>query len=114
MKVRLNKATLKQMPEQVRSIVQAWRDRFHKTTISFQNTTGFYAAEDAKVTLINLGTGAMGTAQAAGEFAGMTRLSPCDVIPLPVGVVAVEQGFFCGTPFLTIWQGSPKQIGGQG
>lgn len=110
MKVRLNKATLQQMPAQVREIVTAWREKYGKATISVENTQGFYASEDARVTLLNLGTGRTATAQAAGEFAGMTRLSPCDVINLPVGVVAIEQGFFCGTPFLTVWQGAPKAI----
>lgn len=110
MRVRLNKTTLSQMPEQVRAIVLAWRNRYRKTMISVTNTTGFYAAEDAHVTLINLGTGVSAHAQAAGEFAGFTRLSPADLIPLPVGVVAVEEGFFCGTPVLTVWQGSPEQI----
>jgi hypothetical protein len=111
MRIRLNKTTLSQMPEAVRQIVTEWQARYRKATISVENHPGFYASEDAKVTMINLGTGRAATAQAAGEFAGMTRLSPCDVIPLPVGVVAIEQGFFCGTPFLTVHQGSPEQIG---
>ena len=111
MKVHLNKTTLSQMPEQVRDIVLAWKNRYRKTTISVKNTTtGFYAAEDAHVTMINLKTGASAHAQAAGEFAGFTKLSPGSLIPLPVGVVAVEEGFFCGYPVLTVWQGSSEQI----
>jgi hypothetical protein len=111
MKVRISKQSLSQMPEQVREIVEAWRSRYHKAYISVENRPSFIAAEDSRVTLINLQTGRSGTERVAGEFAGMTRLSPCAEIPLPVGVVAVEESFFCGVPFLTLHQGSVPQIG---
>jgi len=60
----------------------------------------------------NLATHVQVHARAAGEFAGMTKLSPTAEIPLPVGVVAVEEGYFLGHPFLTIYQGGVKQIPG--
>ena len=110
MRVRTNKALLDQMPVAVRTAVATWHARYRKRFISVENATSFCPSEDSHVTLFNLTTGVQGSARTAGEFAGMTRLSPCDPIPLPVGVVAVETGFFCGTPFLTIWQGCPTQL----
>lgn len=108
MKVRLNKTTLAAMPKPVRGIVEEWRGRYGKAFISVQDKPTFYAWEDSRVTMINLLTGASGTARAAGEFAGWTNLSPTAAIPLPRGVVAVEQGFYCGVPFLTVWQGTAE------
>lgn len=98
------------MPEQVRSLVIEWKQHYRKATISVENVTAFYASEDAHVTLVNLTTGKSGFARVAGDFAGLTRLSPTDAIPLPVGVVAVETGFFLGVPFLRLLQGSATQV----
>lgn len=99
------------MPDPVRAIVTDWKARSRKAFVSVENVTGFFASEDARVTLINLATGKEASTQAAGEFAGMTALSPTDRIPLAPGIVAVETGFFCGHPFCNIYQGSPLQIG---
>lgn len=112
MKINLNKAVLKQMDERVAAIVSEWAARYHKRSISVQDRDFLYVPEDARVTLLNLATGASGQAQAAGDFAGMTSLSPCARVPLPVGVVAVVTGFFCGVPFLEIVQGTgtPSRI----
>lgn len=106
MKIRLNKATVAAMPEQVRALVTDWQAQYRKAMITVKDVDGFYAWEDARVTMINLLTGAAGKEQAAGEFAGYTRLNPCDRIPVPHGCVAVETGFHCGVPFLTIYQGT--------
>lgn len=110
MKVTLSKSVLQQMPEQVRSLVVAWQQRYHKRQISVVDAAKFSADEDSKVTMINLASGVSGSARVAGEFAGMTNLSPTAYIPLPVGCVAVETGFFCGTPFLTLWQGRSEHM----
>jgi len=98
------------MPDQVRALVTEWRDRWHKACISVKTVTEFHADEDAKVTVFNLLTGASKSARVAGEFAGMTSLSPCATIPLPEGCVAVASGFFCGHPWLTVYQGSKPQL----
>jgi hypothetical protein len=43
----------------------------------------------------------------------MTKLSPCAVVPLPEGCVAVETGFFMGQPWLSIYQsGLTKAVSG--
>jgi hypothetical protein len=110
MKIRLNKQVLDQMPAQVRELVVEWKNTYHRIFISVETVPQFYAEENARVTMINLVTGAEASAQAAGDFAGWTKLSPGQAIPLPPGVVAVEKGFFCGVPFLTIHQGSNPQL----
>lgn len=110
MKLRLNKKTLAEMPAPVRSLVIEWRDRWHKSFISVETRPSFYLQEDAQVTLINLLTDKQQTERVAGEFAGMTKLSPTDEITLPVGMVAVVTGIFLGHPWLTIYQGSLVQV----
>lgn len=110
MKLRLNKSTLSQMPEQVRALVTEWRDQHHKSFVSVETTPSFFVPEDARCTIINLLTGVTGSAQAAGEFAGFTKLGPCDPVPLPEGCTAVITGFFCGVPFCDIKQGGKKQL----
>ena len=111
MKLRLNKQTLSQMPTQVREIVTEWKARHNKAFITVENTNGFYPSEDAKVSMINLLTEKQQTARVAGEFAGMTPLSPTAKVPLTEGMVAVVTGFFCGHPYLNIYQGGNTQIG---
>jgi hypothetical protein len=110
MKVRLNKTVMAQMDSRVGEIVSEWKARFGKAFISVEHRQYFYANEDARVTMINLATDAKASAQASGDFAGKTNLSPTAAIPLADGVVAIEQGFFCGVPYLTIYQHSPTQI----
>ena len=112
MKLRLNKPALAQMQADVRALVIDWKERYNKAFITVENTDGFYADEDAKVTMINLLTEKTVSAHVAGEFAGYTKLSPTAKIPLQEGVVAVVTGFFCGHPYLNIYQGGAKQIGG--
>lgn len=110
MKLRLNKATLAQMPEAVRTIVQDWKATSRKAFISVENRPTFWAQEDAKVTLVNLLTDKQQTERVAGECAGVTRLAPNAHIPLPEGMVAVVTGIFLGHHWLTIYQSSPTQI----
>lgn len=110
MKLRLNKKVLAEMPAPVRSLVIEWRDRWHKSFISVVNAPVLCLHEDAKVTVVNLLTEQQQTERVAGEFAGMTRLSPTAELRLTEGMVAVVSGFFCGHPWLTIYQASPVQI----
>lgn len=110
MKVRLSIPILRDMPDAVRTRVIEWKARYKKAFIHVETVPKFYPGEDDRVTLINLSTGAEGSAQVAGEFAGLTALSPTAEIPLPVGVVAVVTGFFCGEPHLTVYQGSAPQL----
>lgn len=108
-KVRITKALLADMPEQVRNLVEDWRSQYRKAFVRVERCTSFCAAESARVTMINLSTGKGQREVVAGEFAGFTRLSPTAQIPVPEGCVAVEVGFFCGEPFLTIHQhGEPE------
>ena len=97
------------MPAPVRALVLDWKAKWHKSFVSVVNTNKFCPGEDAKVTIINLLSGEQQTERIAGEFAGFTKLSPCDDIPLPDGCVAVCSGFFCGHPWLTIYQ-STEQV----
>ena len=110
MKIRLNKNTLAALPAAVRPIVRMWIARYSKAFISVESAPSFCAEENARVTLVNLESEKSASAQVSGDFAGMTRLSPTAQIPLAPNVVAVEEGFFCGTPFLTIWQWSPTRL----
>ena len=110
MKLRLNKRTLADMPPPVRTLVTEWRNRWHKTHISVCTRTEFCPGEDAKVVMINLLTGVAVQQRVAGEWAGMTRLSPTDNIPLPEGCVAVVTGIFLGHPWLTVYQGAPGAV----
>lgn len=113
MKLRLNKATLAQMPEQVRQIVEDWKRTSRKAFISVETRPTFWAQEDAKVTLINLLTEKQQTERVAGDWAGYTRFAPNSQVPLPAGVVAVVTGIFLGHHWLTIYQGqdTTTQIG---
>jgi len=110
MKLRLNKKVLAEMPAPVRSLVIEWRDRWHKSFILVVNRTDVPMQEDAKVTVVNLLTEAQQTERVAGEFAGMTRISPTANLVLPAGCVAVVTGIFLGHPWLTIYQASPVQL----
>jgi hypothetical protein len=107
MKVRLNKQTLASMDSRVRNIVSEWKAETRRNFISVENRQSFGVPENARVTMLNLSTGAAASAQAAGDFAGYTNLSPCATIPLPIGVVAIVREIFLGQHFLTIYQGSP-------
>ena len=106
MKLRLNKATLAQMPEAVRQIVQEWQRTSRKAFISVETRPTFYPQEDAKVTMINLLTEKQQTERVAGEWAGLTRFSPTSTVTLPAGMVAVVTGIFLGHHWLTIYQGT--------
>ena len=110
MKLRLNRAVMDQMPAELRAMVSAWRAQYGRAFISVENRDGFTADEDSRVTLINLDTKKTASAQVAGDFSGMTQLSPTANIPLAPGVVAVETGFFLGVPFLNVFQYAPKSI----
>ena len=103
-KLRINKSTLAAMPAPVRSIVQEWQGQYRKAFVRVRRAASFIAGESARVTVINLSTGAGQREVVAGEFAGFTRLSPTASIPLPADCVAVETGFFCGEPYLYIHQ----------
>ena len=98
------------MPEQVRTIVSNWQKQYHKAFISVENADKCCPHEDAKVTIINLFTEKQQTERVAGEMAGYTKLSPTSTIPLPPGIIAVETGFFCGTPYCNILQNNKQQI----
>jgi hypothetical protein len=110
MKIRLNKKVLADMPDLVRENVLRWREKYKKVTIQIENCTSFYTREDELIHMINILTGVQVGARTAGEYAGLTRLSPVDQIDLEPEVVAVCTGFFCGVPYLKIYQYSFPQL----
>lgn len=103
-KTRITKQLLADMPSPVRNMVIDWKNQYRKAFVRVERCQSFCAEESARVTMFNLLTGAGQREVVAGEFAGMTRLSPTAQIPVPEGCVAVEAGFFCGEPFLVIHQ----------
>lgn len=108
-KVRINKSFLASIPEPLRSIVAEWKLQYRKAKITVTRCDQFYASEDARITAISLLTGAEVSVRAAGEFAGLTKLSPTARIPVVPGVLFIERGFFCGVPFLTIYESTNGQ-----
>jgi len=103
MKVRLNKATLAAMPEPIRAVVAEWRERYHKTTIGIEHCTSFYIEEDAHFTAFSPDLELTKSVRAGGEWAGATELRPGSRCPLPAGCTMIEEGLFCGVPYLTIF-----------
>ena len=103
-RIRINKALLADMPEQVRNLVMDWKNQYGKAFVRVERCASFCAEESSRVTMISLANGKSQREVVAGEFAGMTRLSPTAQIPVPEGCTAVETGFFCGEPFLVIHQ----------
>ena len=106
MKFRLNKQILADMPEQVRSVVQEWKNRHHKAFINVERSwpTGHLVQEDHHYVAINLLTGDSKEARAGGEWAGMGDFLPGSNVKIPYGCILIEHGFFCGHPHLTIYQ----------
>lgn len=100
------------MPEHVRSVVQEWHQRHRKAFISVVDSATVPMQEDARVTVVNLLNGMVQSERVAGEWAGLTKLSPTGSATLPPHCVAVCSGFFLGVPWLTIYQ-SPGQSGKQ-
>lgn len=111
MKIPLNKKTLADMPQEVRSVVSEWQTRSRKRFISVTDATHFYSPEDAHVTLINLAAGVSQSARVAGSWAGTTPFRPNERVPLPRGVVAVVTGFFLGVAYCEIYQGTAETAG---
>jgi len=110
MKVKLSKKVYADMPKQVREVVQQWAQKEKRRDISVSSTDRLYIAEDAKYTLINLGTEVSQTERASGEWAGATKLMCNRYLDLQVGIVAIETRLFMGKAYLTIHQGCGKLI----
>ena len=103
MKIRINKSLLSRLPAPIAAIVSEFRDRSHKTHISGDRRSSFYVTEDATYTAFGPDGKSM-TIRAGGEWAGVTALMPGHLCPLPQGCVIVEQGFFCGVPYLNVYE----------
>lgn len=104
MKISITQKVLADMPPQIAAAVSEWKSRHKKKFFTLSNVASFYPGEDAKVQMFNLLTGASKEQRVAGEWAGMSQLSPTDAVPLPPGCAAVVTGFFLGRPWLTIYQ----------
>lgn len=112
MKYKLNKANLSKIPGPVRDLVAEWKARYRKSTISVERCTKVYVQEDARYTAFSPDLSASQTERAAGEWAGMTRLSPTAEITLPSGCTLVATGFFCGVPWLTLYHNDSPDLAG--
>lgn len=106
MKLRLNKSAIASMHPRVAAVVEAWRTRYRKSSITVLDRASVYIAEDGKYTAINLTTGKQKEARASGEWAGLTELRCNATVTLPAGCVMVEEMIFCGLPMLTIYTGT--------
>jgi hypothetical protein len=103
-KISISKKVLSDMPPQIAAVVSDWKTRHKKKFFTLSNVASFYPGEDAKVEMFNLLTGKSKEQRVAGEWAGVSQLSPTDSVPLPPGCAAVVTGFFLGRPWLTIYQ----------
>ena len=103
MKIRINKATLAQMPAAIASIVSDFRDNEHKSSISVDRRSSFYIQEDARYTAFGPDGRSM-TVRAGGEWAGVTALMPGSNCPLPGNCCVIEIGRFLGHAFLNIYE----------
>jgi hypothetical protein len=103
MKMPINKSNLERMPEPVRDIVKAWRARHRRRFFHFYETHNFWTEEGARYTAINLCTGRSASAETASMMSGTGQIMPARECPLPPGNCVVEEGWFCGTPSLTIF-----------
>lgn len=112
MKHRITKGFLAQLPAEVAQQVFLWKAQYKKAFVSIEDRANVYAQEDAQYTAFNTATGKSMSVQAAGEFAGHTKLSPTAEIPLPVGCVLVASGFFCGLPWMTIYHNAGLKLEG--
>ena len=105
MKTRINKEFIASLPENIAIQVTEWKSRHHKAYVSVNSTNKLYILEDGRYTIYNI-DGRSKTARAGGEWAGLGDMTCNSDIPLPVGTVAVCEGFFCGVPFLDIYTGT--------
>lgn len=112
MKYKLNKANLAKIPGPIRKMVEGWRLLYRKSTISVERCTKVYVQEDARYTAFSLDLSVSQTERAAGEWAGLTRLSPTAEIALPPGCTLVATGFFCGVPWLTLYHNDSPDLAG--
>lgn len=108
MKIRLNKKTIAALPAEVRTLVLAWKEQWHKAAFAVKYASRFYVEEDARFTGFSADLKKSLSIRAAGEWAGLTELTPGSHCPLPPGCTMVATGFFCGEPWLTIYH-NPSQ-----
>lgn len=102
-KVSINAALIKSLPKAVAEQVIEWKKQYRKRRIRIKNTEQVRVSEDSYYTAYSPEFSSSKTIQAAGEFAGMTSLSPTALIDIPFGAAVVEEQIFCGTPYLTIY-----------
>lgn len=109
-KVRINAANLAAMDSRVADHVREWKAKHLRSFVYVKDSPTIYFREDSDFTLINLLTGIQQHERAAGEWAGMTRLGCNTEMPLPKGVVAIEESIFMGHHYLTIYQGTAEPV----
>lgn len=110
MKVNLNKQTYTAMDPQVAGVVKAWSTKYHKRSIRVEIKNTVYVREDARYTAINLVTKTKASGQAAGEWSGLGDFMCNQELKIPQDCVIIMTEFFCGTPFLTVYQPPQKPL----
>jgi len=108
MKVRINAAVLSQLPPVLREIVEKFRKEKRKSHFNIEYRRKVFCQEDATYTAFSPDLSKKVVQRAAGEWAGMTRLSPTAEINLPPGGTIVETGYFLGVPFLNIFHNNEE------
>jgi len=102
-KVRITKAVLAQLPEQLAEMIAEWKREYHKAHFSVEDCTEFYAGEDDHLRAFSPDFKSSARLRVAGEWAGLTGVTPGDRCPLPVGCVVAATGIFCGWPWLHVY-----------
>lgn len=102
-KLPISKANLAPLPEPIRSHIKQWKARRHRRFFHLESRASFHTAEDARYTAYNIASGRSLSAKADGEFAGIGDFMPNRAYPLPPGNWIVEESWFCGTPFLSVF-----------
>lgn len=99
---RLNKSFYAALPSPIADHIRAWAARRRCRSVTVHCASRFYIAEDANYTAFSPDCSLTKTAGAAGEWFGPSGLRPGAECPLPRGCSVVEEGRFCGAPYLTL------------
>lgn len=102
----INKKFLFDLPKPVSERILAWTQKHRKRFCYVEYADRIQCREDAHYTAYSADFSREVQQQAGGEFSGMTRLSPIAIIEIPVNHTVIEEYYFCGTPYITIYNNS--------
>ena len=103
MKLSISTKNLAGLPAPLAEKIREWGARYRKRQFSVSYATKVNCREDARYTAFSADFSRAVSQKAAGEFAGMTPLSPTAVIEIPSGSTVVEEDIFLGCPSLTVF-----------